>query len=134
LLGGAPQGNNPATNGEMAIILFLCGAIFPGILGTVSLTTEVRKEGLFIRFTPIHLRYRRIDTAGTIIKIREYSACDEYGGYVVKYGDSGESYTIGGDRGVEITSRKGETVLIGTRRPEELSSALYLTFAPTRGS
>lgn len=54
-----PFGENPAPDAVM-VLLWLGFAIgFPVLmLWTTKLVTEVRRDGLYIRFTPFHLRWR----------------------------------------------------------------------------
>jgi hypothetical protein len=42
----------------------------------------------------------------------------------------GKAYVAGGDRGVRVTLASGETLVVGSQRPEELAAALSGSAAP----
>ena len=61
------------------------------------------------------------------IRVRSYSGVSEYGGWGIKRGASGLSYTMRGDSGVQLVIRTTEgpkRLLIGSPQPSVLARAL----------
>ena len=57
---GIPFGDKPAPNMMMVILWIMFGIAFPIImLGMIQLITEVRDDGLYIRFMPFHIECRK---------------------------------------------------------------------------
>lgn len=120
-----PFGNNPAPDAVMIMIWAIFGVFFPVLFYSLKLVTEVRYDGLYIRFFPLQfhshkISYEEIKT----YEIRTYSALKEYGGYGIRYGKNGKAYNISGNRGVQFEFLDGKRLLIGTQRPEELIQTL----------
>lgn len=56
---GIPVGNNPASDVLLVIFWLAFGILFPVfMLGLCKLITEVRADGLYIRFAPFHFHYK----------------------------------------------------------------------------
>ena len=96
-------------------------------LWILQLITEVRDDGLYIRFKPIHWSFRRIPVKDIEnVTVTAYSAAD-YGGWHwgVRKSLSGNTvYRLRGDRGVEVTLQSGKQIFIGSRSPSELETAV----------
>jgi hypothetical protein len=93
----------------------------------INLTTEVRSDGLYIRFFPFHLSFRRIPLDDLkAYEARTYSALREYGGWGIRWGWRGKAYNVRGNRGVQLELSNGERILIGSQRAEQLAEALDL--------
>ncbi|MGE5356069.1 MAG: hypothetical protein ACM3PT_07495 [Deltaproteobacteria bacterium] len=99
------------------MVLFMVFFIF------MKLETIVSRDGIFVRFFPIHLKYRffkwdDVDKA----YIRKYNAIFEYGGWGIKYslGGKGKAYNVSGNMGLQIEFKNGEKILIGTKNPDKL--------------
>lgn len=91
----------------------------------IKLITEVREDGLYIRFYPFHLSFKKIP----LEKVRTFYATTyrpilQYGGWGIRYGLFGTAYNVSGNRGVKFEFIKGRHLLIGSQRPEELAHAL----------
>ena len=125
LIPGTPFGDNPASDTVLVIIVIVFGFIFPVFFYIVNLTTEVRDDGLYYRFFPFHLTFRKI--AWEDIKsceARTYSPLREYGGWGIRWGAKGKAYNTAGNRGVQLELTNGSRILIGSRRSEELADAI----------
>jgi hypothetical protein len=125
LILGEPFGNNPAPDGIMIVLAILFGIGLPLFMCTMNLTTEIRSDGLYFRFFPFHLSFRRI----AVEEIKDLKACTyspikDYGGWGIRYGRKGKAYNVSGNRGVQFELSSGKRLLIGSRRPEELAEAL----------
>lgn len=93
----------------------------------IKLETEVRSDGLYVRFYPIHIRYKRF-TADNLQQYytRRYRPILEYGGWGIRYSftKKGKAYNISGDKGVQLVLKNGRKLLIGSQRPDELVAAI----------
>jgi len=125
LLLGKPFGSNPAPDLALVIIGIIFGFGFPIFFFFLNLTTEVRKGGLYYRFSPFHLSFRRIALEDlTSYEAQTYSPVKDYGGWGIRYGRGGAAYNVSGNRGVQLEFANGKRILIGSQRPEELAEAI----------
>ncbi len=114
--------------GSLFVIVVIFGFGFPVFFYLINLTTEVRADGLYYRFFPIHLSFRKIELRNlTTCEVRTYSALREYGGWGIRRGPKGKAYNVSGNRGVQLELSNGERILIGSRKPDELAGALKFT-------
>lgn len=130
LVFGIPWGNNPMSNITLLIVGGFSIAIGVGILllfCAVKIETEIRSDGLYIRFFPFHLSFRKIHLDELKrYEVRTYSPIKEYGGWGIRYGLKGKAYNVSGNRGVQLELLNGERILIGSQKPEELVKAINL--------
>jgi len=107
-----------------AVIIAICVLIF-WLFYTAKLTTQVWSDGLYIRFFPFHLSFRRIPVEKLErYEVRRYSPITEYGGWGIRFGSSGKAYNVSGNRGVQLELSDGRKLLIGSQKPEELFKAI----------
>jgi hypothetical protein len=100
------------------------GLAFLLFFAVLGLRTEVREDGIHLRFFPLHLSERYIPAAElTGFDAREYRPLAEYGGWGIRRGRNGWAYNVRGTDGVELRYR-GKTLLVGTQRPREFIDAL----------
>ena len=128
---GRPFGDHPASDGVMVVICVLAGIGLPLLLVTCRLVTEVRADGLYIRFVPLHLTWRRFgfdDIASC--EARTYRPLLEYGGWGIRWGPSGRAYNVSGNRGVQLVLSNGKRLLIGSQKAEELATAIRQGMSP----
>ncbi|AKB18286.1 MULTISPECIES: DUF6141 family protein [unclassified Methanosarcina] len=123
-----PFGNNPAPDWMMLGLLLVLGVLFPFFFYSLKMITEVRKDGLYVRFFPLHFSFRFFPLA--IIQSYEvmtYSPIRDYGGWGIRYGLKGTAYNAKGNRGVLFEFEEGGKVkklMIGSQVPEKLSEAI----------
>ena len=125
LILGEPFGNNPAPDSLMVVLAIVLGVGLPLFMYMTNLTTEIHSDGLYFRFFPFHLSFRRIAAQ----EIRGFESCTyspikDYGGWGIRYGRKGKAYNVSGNRGVQFELSNGKHLLIGSRRPEELAEIL----------
>jgi hypothetical protein len=120
-----PFGDNPAPDSVMIIILVIFGILFPLLFYSLKLITEVRFDGLYVKFFPLQFHSKKI-SFGDIksYEIRTYSALKEYGGYGIRLGPRGNAYNVSGNKGIQLEFQDGKQLLVGTQKPEEFFSAL----------
>ena len=120
-----PFGDKPAPDSLMWVLLLVFGIGFPVFFYSLRLVTEVRAEGLYYRFVPLHRRVHRIafsemESAAAV----SYRPVRDFGGWGIRYGPRGKAFNVKGDRGVEIDLKDGNRILIGSQRAEELAMAI----------
>ena len=129
LVWGRPVGNQPMSD----LMLMILGPLFillsVGLLWMMlvaRLVTEVRDDGIYIRFYPFHRNFHGFlweDIES--FEARTYRPILEYGGWGIKYGSGGKAYNVSGNRGLQLDLGGGRSgrVLIGSQCPEELAMA-----------
>ncbi len=121
---GVPAGTNPAPDGLVLVIWLVFGIGLPLFAHSTRLVTDIRTDGVYLRFFP--LWSRTVPLKGIVTyEAREYHPLLEYGGWGIRFGSHKKrAYSMSGNRGVELTLIDGTHLLIGSQRPEELASAI----------
>jgi hypothetical protein len=101
---------------------------------SMTLVTEVRPEGLYIRFKM--LWPERTIPFSQIVKVEEkrYRPILEYGGWGVRGIAPVKAFNVSGNRGVLLSLTGGQSLMIGSQRPDQLAAALQPGVARARGS
>lgn len=122
-------GQNPPETQE--VILAILGGIAVPILVAalfflLGLVTEVRSDGLYIRFVPFHIHFKRfVPDDLSEYYARQYKPVREYGGWGIRCSfKNGKAYNTSGDRGVQLVFKSGKRLLIGSQKAEELEQAI----------
>lgn len=123
---GVPVGDNPAPDIVLIILWALFGVFFPIFMLVMNkLVTEVRTDGIYIRFGPYHRKYRvflwnEINHYEAIT----YSALLRFGGWGIRFGMAGEiAYNVSGDKAVELHLRN-KVIVVGSKDVESLIKAI----------
>ncbi len=121
---GHPFGDKPASNSELlisaGITLFIAILLF-----IVKLDLQIKRDGVYVRFFPLHLKFRYYAWSQlSKCYVRKYSAIREFGGWGLRIGLSGKAYNISGNEGLQLQFTNNKRLLIGTKKPQELSEAL----------
>jgi len=123
-----PFGSNPMSDTALvttAVLVVLLMVVLDALFLGANLVTEVRPDGLHIRYFPFHLSFRRIPLENvTKVEAVTYSPIRDYGGWGIRWARTGKAYNPTGDRGVRIHYADGRHILIGSQRPEELAQAV----------
>ena len=125
IVGGAPVGNRPASDGVVLFVWLLAGVGLPALFLLLRLEVEVSPNAVTIRFAPLFIRVidqREIAGAEPVT----YRPLGEFGGWGVRGWGGRVAYNVRGDQGVELTLTDGRRVLIGTRHAAELAAAITL--------
>ena len=91
----------------------------------VRLETKIENKKLTIKFWPFHFKpviFRIID-----IKKAEaitYNAIKDYGGWGIRYGVKGKAYNLNGNKGVLLTFKDNQIILIGSQNHNKLCSTI----------
>ncbi len=115
-----PIGNKPVTDSAIIILWIIFGIFFPIFFYKLKLTTEVRKKGIYIRFFPLQLKFKRIGFERLKkYEIRTYNPILEYGGWGIRHGFKGKAYNVSGNLGIQMEFKNGKRLLIGSQKPED---------------
>jgi hypothetical protein len=114
-----PFGNTPASNTEIWIIWIAFGILTPFIFLYMKLVTEIREDGIYVRFVPFVKRFFAYH------EIKHVKACTYnpfvYGGWGIRWHPTkGWAYNMRGNKGILIEFKNGKQVLIGSEKSEEL--------------
>ncbi|MFY7670163.1 hypothetical protein ACOSP6_03675 [Tenacibaculum sp. MEBiC06402] len=114
------------TNNEMSLrqVIFASSLILISFLFifVFKLSTRIDQKGVHYKFSPIHFSYKLIRwTEMQDVYTRKYDAISEYGGWGCKGGifwkkENGVAFNISGDEGLQIITKEGKKILIGTQQ------------------
>ncbi|UCG84543.1 MAG: hypothetical protein JSW38_06960 [Dehalococcoidia bacterium] len=93
----------------------------------LKLETEVRSDGIYIRYLPFHIRFKRFAPEDlSEYYARQYKPIREYGGWGIRCGlfGKGKAYNVSGNKGVQLVFKNGKRLLIGSQKAEELETAI----------
>ncbi|UCG50968.1 MAG: hypothetical protein JSW58_12305 [Candidatus Latescibacterota bacterium] len=125
---GEPFGDRPMGDTALLIVgplYILLGVALLYIFFEGRLVTEVRPDGLFVRFIPFHRRFNQIPLAGVArCEARTYRPIREYGGWGIRGGVGKKAYNVSGNQGVELEYDNGKKLLIGSKKAGQLASAI----------
>ena len=121
---GKTFGDEPASNGELAIVLALV-TVISFFMYSFRLDTSILKDGIYYRFLPFQKKFKKIEWQ-SISKayVRRYRPLIEYGGWGIRFGPLGTAYNISGNKGLQLVLNSGKKFLLGTQKPEELERVL----------
>ena len=94
------------------------------VLSRVEL--KITEKAILYRFFPLQIRFREIPWTEVVkIYLRPYRAFREFGGYGLRLTvRSGQAYIMSGFWGIQIETRKGRKILIGTQQRTKVRTLL----------
>ena len=102
-------------------ILVVVGAV----LFSITLRTEVRADGVYVKLWPIHRSFRHVPwTEVERVEAIEYNSLTRAGGWGLRMTANEVTYNVGGSDGVSIERDEKRDVLLGSGRAEELAAAI----------
>ncbi|MBC7105149.1 MAG: hypothetical protein H5T97_04355 [Firmicutes bacterium] len=113
LLLGVPAGGDPGSDLRLFAVWVFFGVLLPALFWWGRLVVEVRADGLYLRWFPFWLSYRRIPFG----RVRGYTARPEGRG-------DAAACALAGGRGVEVELVDGGRLFVASRRPEEMVRAM----------
>lgn len=126
IIRGQPFGDKPASDSGLVLTAGLV-LLFTLFFMNFRLDTQIRKDGIYVRFFPFHFSFRyyswqRISKAF----IRTYNPVTEYGGWGIRFGifGKGKAFNVSGNQGLQLEFDNSKKLLIGTNKPIELAEAL----------
>lgn len=123
IVSGRPWGSNPGPDWLILLFWFIFGLIFPIGFYLMRLVVEVYEDHVSIRYIPLSHRQIAMNEIRNVDAI-SYRPIREYGGWGIRGLSNRRAYTISGDRGVKLALKDGRTILIGSKKPEELALAI----------
>jgi hypothetical protein len=121
----------------MGMVVPMLGTIvaIAAVVFSQTLVTTVTSHELIIRFVPF--RTRRIAIHDIVdVAACEYRAMRDFGGWGIKWSltDGATGYTMSGNRAVRLHTARKEKLVVGSRRPDELVSAILAASRQTGGT
>lgn len=123
---GQQFGDNPMSNTGLLITVGLT-LFFTVVFATFRLDTIIKKDGVYVRFFPLHIAFKHYPW-NTLAKlyVRQYAAITEYGGWGLRLGlfGKGTAYNVSGNKGLQLEFKDNKKLLIGTNKPDEITEIL----------
>ncbi|MBE7170327.1 MAG: hypothetical protein INR73_07040 [Williamsia sp.] len=126
LIAGQQFGDKPMSNMGLLLIAGL-SLLLTALFYNFRLETQVKKDGIYVRFFPFHLSYHRYTWEKVSRSfIRQYNPIGEYGGWGLRLGpsDTGKALNVSGNQGLQLEFTNKKKLLIGTNKPAELAETL----------
>jgi Family of unknown function (DUF6141) len=128
LVQGKPWGDKPMSDTGLiitSVLVFLFSAGLIVLFVMMRLVTEVREDGLYVRFVPFHFSPKRIDlTALESHRALTYSPIKEYGGWGIRHRRGRKAYNVSGNEGVRLDFKNDKHLLIGSQKAKKLERAI----------
>lgn len=105
-----------ATIGSLIIsVLFLC----------LRLETKIESDGIYVRFFPFQMsfKYYSWDKLHQLF-VRDYNPIGEYGGWGLRGFGKNKAMNVSGNKGIQLITKDGAKILIGTKRADEATRIL----------
>ncbi len=122
VIGGEQFGDKPMGNSGLLITTGLI-IILTILFINFRLETLIKKDGIYIRFFPFHLKLKHY-TWTNLNKtfVRQYAPIAEYGGWGLRNGlfGNGKAFNVSGNKGLQLVFNNNKKLLIGTKKPTEL--------------
>ena len=117
--------DNIITDVFVLIIILIIGIGIPTFVHFVRLETKIQNENLTIKFWPFHFKpvIFPIDDIKNAEAIT-YNPIKDYGGWGIRYGIKGKAYNLNGNKGVLLTFKNNQVILIGSQSHEKLCKAI----------
>ncbi len=77
----------------------------------LKLETEVRSDGLYVRYYPLHISFRKFSPDDlSEFHARQYKPIREFGGWGIRCGlfGKGKAYNVSGNKGVQLVFKNGK--------------------------
>lgn len=94
------------------------------LLAFGALHTEVRPDGLYVRFVPFTRQHRFAWSEIASAEARDYRPILEYGGWGIRWSGQGKAYNVHGHRGVQLVLADGRRLLVGSQEADTLARAI----------
>ena len=123
----APEGSQASWEIILAVLVGIGVPIaITALFLLLKLETEVRRDGLYVRFFPFHIDFKQFGPEDlSECYARQYKPIREYGGWGIRCSlRNGKAYNVSGNRGVQLVLSSGKKLLIGSQKADELEAAI----------
>lgn len=110
-------------------LLFIVGVfgLVGALLGAIRMDTEVRNDGLYVRFYPLLGSAQRVGWEqvkdAQVVTVHPIA---DYGGWGIRSGMRGKAYLVSGNGCILLSLTSGQSLCVGSQRPQDLSMAIAL--------
>jgi len=120
---GQPVGSNPMNDWGVVLLALVLGIGLPALFIFMHVRTTVLPGSLVVEVVPFS---RRKIAPAEIVRfgVRTVRPIRDYGGWGIRGWGGKRAYLMSGDTGVELDLVNGDTILIGSSRPQELAAAI----------
>ena len=109
----------------LGIVSILPAIATPIVLWFSKLQTQVRQDGLYVRFSPFHFSHRKIPLEKVVsFRALTYPPIWNYVGWALRLRPGGRAYNVSGREGVRLEFDNGKHLLIGSKKSEKLAAAI----------
>lgn len=120
-----PFGDKPMSDEGLISSLLIFIVFFIWFFAFLRLETAVDETGIQYDFKgfPLKkqlLKWEDIESARAV----KYRPLLDYGGWGIRWGFHGKAYNVSGNMGIQIRTRAGANILIGTQDPEAFYSVV----------
>ena len=92
---------------------------------SLRLETEVRDDGLYLKFAPFHRSFRHVPWSEMdSFEAVTYRPIRDYGGWGIRWGPGKLAYNVSGSQGVRIDRSDDRELLVGSQRHYDLARAI----------
>ena len=124
---GRPFGDEPMSNLGL-VMMFVLTLVVLAFLGMMRLDTVITKEGISIKYFPLHRSFRhyRWNEVSKVL-VMKHSVLGSRGMRYKRLRGShyGKVYNVFGNKGLQIELTNRRLLLIGTQRAEEIEAVLH---------
>ena len=117
-------GDKPMSDAGLLIVTALF-ILFTILFLNFRLETQIKKDGIYVRFFPFHLKFRKYEWREiSKCHVRQYRPISEYGGWGLRGFGKNKAINISGNKGLQLEFVDKRKILVGTNNPKELEDAL----------
>jgi hypothetical protein len=127
---GQPWGDEPSSNGELALIASLVTFLMAGVLllfKTLRLQVEIGEDEVRFRYPPLIRKWRSIAREEIEkYEVGKYRHIKSYGGWGMRYSfiKRERAITVTGRTGLKLFLKNGKVILLGSQRAHAISYAM----------
>lgn len=90
-------------------------------ISKLKLETRIDEKGIFTYFSPFKFTEKFVPWENVEnCYVRKYNSVKEFGGWGLRgLGKNWKAYNVGGNKGIQIETKKGKNFLIGTLKPKK---------------
>jgi len=121
---GHPFWDKPISNIAL-IILTILTLLLSFLFLNLRLETNIKANGIYVRFFPFHFtfKYYPWDKLNQSF-IRKYNPIGEFGGWGLRGLGKNRAINVSGDKGIQLVTKDGSKILIGTNKADEAAEVL----------